>query len=164
MLTRSVLICDNSDKRTRFIFRVLPLQCYEWRPNLQVLTIRLIILRTVFNLSHVYMFGLSAQLCLGQVYTKRNHQPLLFVPTCLQDGTFAPVQCHAETGYCWCVTPVGKPIPNSSVRNARPNCSRRGETWCNRQPKQEALNGNLSLHAALKLLVDARIAFVDGLI
>jgi hypothetical protein len=157
MLTLSVLICDDSDRRTRFIFRVLPLQCYEWRPNLQVQI-------TVFKLSHVCMFGLSVQLCLGQVYTKRNHQPLLFVPTCLQDGTFAPVQCHAETGYCWCVTPAGKPIPNSSVRNARPNCSRRGETWCNWQPKQETLNGNLSLHAALKLLVDARIAFVSALI
>ncbi|KDR07744.1 SPARC-related modular calcium-binding protein 1, partial [Zootermopsis nevadensis] len=45
-------------------------------------------------------------------------------PTCLPDGTFAPVQCHAETGYCWCVTPVGKPIPNSSLHNARPNCRR----------------------------------------
>jgi hypothetical protein len=69
----------------------------------------------------------EVQLCLAQVYTERKHQPLLFVPTCLEDGTFAPVQCHAETGYCWCVTPVGKPIPNSSLRNARPNCSRRGE-------------------------------------
>ncbi|XP_023712550.1 SPARC-related modular calcium-binding protein 2 isoform X4 [Cryptotermes secundus] len=69
----------------------------------------------------------TVQLCLGQVYARRNRQPLLFVPTCLQDGTFAPVQCHAETGYCWCVTPAGKPIPNSSLRNARPNCRRRGK-------------------------------------
>ncbi|GFG37680.1 hypothetical protein Cfor_12164, partial [Coptotermes formosanus] len=68
------------------------------------------------------------QLCLSQLYAKRNrHQPLFFVPTCLDDGTFAPVQCHPETGYCWCVTPAGRPIPKSSVRHSRPNCNRRGK-------------------------------------
>lgn len=77
------------------------------------------------------MFGPAEEkLCSGQVYSKRKHQSLFLVPTCLPDGTFAPVQCHAETGYCWCVTPVGKPIPNSSLHNARPNCRRGGEAWC----------------------------------
>ena len=69
-----------------------------------------------------------ARLCVVQLYDKRRrHQSHFFVPTCLEDGTFAPVQCHPETGYCWCVTPSGKPIPNSSLRHARPNCTRRGE-------------------------------------
>ena len=65
---------------------------------------------------------------MGQLYDKRRrHQSLFFVPTCLEDGTFAPVQCYPEAEYCWCVTPAGKPIPNSSLRHARPNCTRRGE-------------------------------------
>ncbi|XP_014467211.1 PREDICTED: SPARC-related modular calcium-binding protein 2 isoform X4 [Dinoponera quadriceps] len=47
-------------------------------------------------------------------------------PTCRQDGTYAPVQCHAETGYCWCVTPQGRPLPDTSVRHKRPRCLRPG--------------------------------------
>ncbi|XP_069692250.1 SPARC-related modular calcium-binding protein 1 isoform X3 [Periplaneta americana] len=70
----------------------------------------------------------ESQPCLAQVQAERVRQPPLFVPTCLEDGTFAPVQCHADTGYCWCVTPAGKPVPNSSLRNARPNCSARGKS------------------------------------
>nr|CAD7570012.1 unnamed protein product [Timema californicum] len=53
---------------------------------------------------------------------------LRFVPTCLEDGTYAPVQCHAETGFCWCVTQAGKPLPNTSVKFALPNCARRGKS------------------------------------
>ncbi|XP_039287273.1 SPARC-related modular calcium-binding protein 1 [Nilaparvata lugens] len=44
---------------------------------------------------------------------------------CLPDGRFAPVQCHPGTGYCWCVTPNGKPIPNTTRRNRRPKCKAR---------------------------------------
>ena len=82
-----------------------------------------------FKCSYTDTFRLvAARLCVGQLYDKRRrHQPLFIVPTCLKDGTFAPVQCHPQTGYCWCVTPAGKPIPNSSLRHARPNCTRRGE-------------------------------------
>lgn len=43
-------------------------------------------------------------------------------PVCRSDGTYAPVQCHEETGYCWCVTPQGRPLPDTSVRNERPRC------------------------------------------
>ncbi|XP_026297390.1 SPARC-related modular calcium-binding protein 1 isoform X3 [Apis mellifera] len=43
-------------------------------------------------------------------------------PICRSDGTYAPVQCHEETGYCWCVTPQGRPLPDTSVRNERPRC------------------------------------------
>ncbi|XP_032684488.1 SPARC-related modular calcium-binding protein 2 isoform X2 [Odontomachus brunneus] len=47
-------------------------------------------------------------------------------PTCRKDGTYAPVQCHTETGYCWCVTPQGRPLPDTSVRHERPRCLRPG--------------------------------------
>ncbi|XP_054276219.1 SPARC-related modular calcium-binding protein 2 isoform X2 [Macrosteles quadrilineatus] len=50
-----------------------------------------------------------------------------FTPRCLADGRYAPVQCHARTGYCWCVTAQGEPIPNTSVRHAKPRCNRKGK-------------------------------------
>ncbi|XP_015184579.1 PREDICTED: SPARC-related modular calcium-binding protein 2 isoform X2 [Polistes dominula] len=45
-------------------------------------------------------------------------------PVCRPDGTFAPVQCHMETGFCWCVTLQGRPLPNTSVRHQRPRCEK----------------------------------------
>lgn len=57
-----------------------------------------------------------------------NKESSVFVPTCLEDGRYAPIQCHNSTGYCWCVTPSGKPIPNTSVRHSHPTCNRRGKT------------------------------------
>ncbi|XP_076297930.1 SPARC related modular calcium binding-like protein magu isoform X1 [Lasioglossum baleicum] len=47
-------------------------------------------------------------------------------PVCRVDGTYAPVQCHEETGYCWCVTPQGRPLPDTSVRHQRPRCLKPG--------------------------------------
>lgn len=47
-------------------------------------------------------------------------------PVCRPDGTYAPIQCHTETGYCWCVTPQGRPLANSSVRDQKPRCIKSG--------------------------------------
>lgn len=46
----------------------------------------------------------------------------IFVPECQADGNYVEVQCHKGTGYCWCVTDEGKPVPGSSVRYSRPRC------------------------------------------
>uniref|UniRef100_UPI00358EF621 SPARC-related modular calcium-binding protein 1 n=1 Tax=Myxine glutinosa TaxID=7769 RepID=UPI00358EF621 len=46
-----------------------------------------------------------------------------FIPECKDDGTYAQVQCHRSTGYCWCVTGEGRPISGTSVRNSLPKCS-----------------------------------------
>ncbi|XP_062996196.1 SPARC-related modular calcium-binding protein 1-like [Elgaria multicarinata webbii] len=46
-----------------------------------------------------------------------------YVPECREDGTFLQVQCHKQTGYCWCSTPEGKPISGTSVLNETPNCT-----------------------------------------
>ena len=27
------------------------------------------------------------------------------IPTCADDGSYAPQQCSGSTGYCWCVVP-----------------------------------------------------------
>ncbi|KAL0266267.1 UNVERIFIED_CONTAM: hypothetical protein PYX00_008860 [Menopon gallinae] len=51
-----------------------------------------------------------------------------FMPKCLNNGLYAPVQCHRETGYCWCVTPNGKPIQNTPELNPNPRCSKKLKT------------------------------------
>ena len=34
------------------------------------------------------------------------------------------MQCYKSTGYCWCVEEAsGRPIPGTSVKNERPDCS-----------------------------------------
>ncbi|XP_051502601.1 SPARC-related modular calcium-binding protein 1-like isoform X8 [Myxocyprinus asiaticus] len=53
----------------------------------------------------------------------KRPQESIFIPECNDDGTFAQVQCHTLTGYCWCVTVDGKPISGSSVQNKTPVCS-----------------------------------------
>ncbi|XP_049754495.1 SPARC-related modular calcium-binding protein 1 isoform X3 [Elephas maximus indicus] len=53
----------------------------------------------------------------------KKPQEAVFVPECGEDGSFTQVQCHTYTGYCWCVTPDGKPISGSSVQNKTPVCS-----------------------------------------
>ncbi|XP_048341749.1 SPARC-related modular calcium-binding protein 1 isoform X1 [Sphaerodactylus townsendi] len=53
----------------------------------------------------------------------KKPQEAVFIPECSEDGSFTQVQCHTYTGYCWCVTPDGKPISGSSVQNKTPVCS-----------------------------------------
>lgn len=47
-------------------------------------------------------------------------------PSCRPDGTYAPVQCHQITNYCWCVTPQGRNVPNTAVRHRKPRCGKTG--------------------------------------
>ncbi|XP_013888978.1 SPARC-related modular calcium-binding protein 1 [Austrofundulus limnaeus] len=54
--------------------------------------------------------------------SRRPHDST-FIPECNGDGTYAQVQCHTQTGYCWCVNVDGKPVSGSSVRNKTPVCS-----------------------------------------
>ncbi|CAH1262907.1 SMOC1 [Branchiostoma lanceolatum] len=69
----------------------------------------------------------------GRCHRERSHaqeldrRPMvgIFIPECNEDGSYAEVQCHTSTGYCWCVTREGKPVPNSSVRYQKPTCSGR---------------------------------------
>ncbi|XP_041986637.1 SPARC-related modular calcium-binding protein 2 isoform X2 [Aricia agestis] len=57
-----------------------------------------------------------------------------FVPRCRADGTYAAVQCAAGAASgCWCVTPDGKPLPDTSVRNGRPDCTRTGKSQTKRR-------------------------------
>lgn len=40
---------------------------------------------------------------------------------------FIQVQCHVYTGYCWCVTPNGRPISGTAVAHKTPRCP--GKTY-----------------------------------
>ncbi|KAL1226880.1 putative SPARC-like protein-related modular calcium-binding protein [Trichinella spiralis] len=51
----------------------------------------------------------------------------LFIPECEPDGSFSSVQCHKSTGYCWCVTTAGKPIPGTSTQFKKPMCLAQGK-------------------------------------
>ncbi|XP_060061156.1 SPARC-related modular calcium-binding protein 2 isoform X2 [Erinaceus europaeus] len=46
----------------------------------------------------------------------------VFIPECNEDGTYSQVQCHSYTGYCWCVTPDGRPVSGSAVALKTPHC------------------------------------------
>jgi len=59
-----------------------------------------------------------------------------FIPECNEDGRFAEIQCHQGTGYCWCVTPDGKPIPGSSIRHTKPNCKSQSKSSPSRRSPQ----------------------------
>uniref|UniRef100_A0A674IHU2 SPARC related modular calcium binding 1 n=1 Tax=Terrapene triunguis TaxID=2587831 RepID=A0A674IHU2_9SAUR len=48
----------------------------------------------------------------------RGHLPCASLPT--------QVQCHRQTGYCWCATAEGQPVSGTSVLNQTPNCT---GTW-----------------------------------
>ncbi|XP_074873010.1 SPARC-related modular calcium-binding protein 1-like isoform X2 [Carettochelys insculpta] len=53
----------------------------------------------------------------------RRQADSTYVPECSEDGSFLQVQCHRQTGYCWCVTAEGKPISGTSLLNQTPNCT-----------------------------------------
>jgi hypothetical protein len=51
--------------------------------------------------------------------------PLLlgaYKPSCDEDGTYSPVQCHGSTGYCWCAFSDGTEWPGTKVRG-QPDCT-----------------------------------------
>lgn len=47
----------------------------------------------------------------------------IFIPKCNADGTFAEIQCHEPSQYCWCVSANdGKPLPGTSTKDGTPKC------------------------------------------
>ncbi|XP_010832182.1 PREDICTED: SPARC-related modular calcium-binding protein 2 [Bison bison bison] len=52
----------------------------------------------------------------------RRELQQVFIPECSDDGTYSQVQCHSYTGYCWCVTPNGRPIGGTAVAHKTPRC------------------------------------------
>lgn len=72
--------------------------------------------------------------CLQHLEFARSRTPKAndkswYIPTCEPDGSFAPVQCHENTGFCWCVDTNGQPVSNTTVRrkrNGKIRCIRHG--------------------------------------
>uniref|UniRef100_A0AC11D2A3 SPARC related modular calcium binding 2 n=1 Tax=Ovis aries TaxID=9940 RepID=A0AC11D2A3_SHEEP len=52
----------------------------------------------------------------------RRELQQVFIPECSEDGTYSQIQCHSYTGYCWCVTPNGRPISGTAVAHKTPRC------------------------------------------
>uniref|UniRef100_A0A8C2PQA1 Thyroglobulin type-1 domain-containing protein n=1 Tax=Cyprinus carpio TaxID=7962 RepID=A0A8C2PQA1_CYPCA len=68
----------------------------------------------------------------------RSDSFAVFIPECKADGTYTEVQCHNQTGYCWCSSPDGIPVSGSSVLHLRPNCT--GESCLRAQSTRDAIN------------------------
>ncbi|CAL4071055.1 unnamed protein product, partial [Meganyctiphanes norvegica] len=47
----------------------------------------------------------------------------VFVPRCNPDGTYASVQCHEYSGFCWCARLDGKVIVGTIKEGHQPDCS-----------------------------------------
>uniref|UniRef100_A0A8C2WLX3 Thyroglobulin type-1 domain-containing protein n=1 Tax=Cyclopterus lumpus TaxID=8103 RepID=A0A8C2WLX3_CYCLU len=64
--------------------------------------------------------------CLRLRAPSSSWQEERFVPECTADGRYSPAQCHAATGYCWCVrVDSGRPLPGTSTRFPSPSLSTR---------------------------------------
>ncbi|XP_044023424.1 SPARC-related modular calcium-binding protein 1 isoform X5 [Siniperca chuatsi] len=74
----------------------------------------------------------------------RRPQESMFIPECNEDGTFAQVQCHTLTGYCWCVTSDGKPVSGSSVHNRTPVCSGNFREFMGTHAETSGLSGSVT--------------------
>ncbi|XP_013189131.1 SPARC-related modular calcium-binding protein 1 [Amyelois transitella] len=77
----------------------------------------------------------SCLIALRYAMSARTGRRATFVPRCRADGTYAPVQCAAAgtAAGCWCVTPEGKTLPDTAVRNGRPDCTRTGKSHTRRR-------------------------------
>lgn len=67
----------------------------------------------------------------------------VFMPQCQSDGSYEPLQCHDKLGYCWCVTPQGRPLPHLAVTavgatGKKPNCTRPAKTRRGSGPRGSA--------------------------
>ncbi|XP_064113685.1 SPARC-related modular calcium-binding protein 2-like isoform X3 [Macrobrachium nipponense] len=93
---------------------------------------------------------------------------LVHVPTCLPDGSYAPVQCHNFTLFCWCSTVNGQIISETITKNKMPQClgnrtsapppepPQQGKSEGKRRENIEARTTLLSLSVATSVPGDAR--------
>ncbi|KAF2356153.1 Kazal domain [Trinorchestia longiramus] len=66
----------------------------------------------------------------------------VYVPECLPNGFFEPMQCHTDTGFCWCVLPDGTLIGESAngARIKDLNCTASAQTAVQRRRPQVEQN------------------------
>ncbi|KAG1932663.1 SPARC-related modular calcium-binding protein [Pimephales promelas] len=88
----------------------------------------------------------------------RSDSLAVFIPICDDDGSYAEVQCHTQTGFCWCSSADGMPVSGSSVLHLRPNCTERAVP--DPVPTTEDSLRNCE-HERLSLLAEASIQGSD---
>lgn len=74
---------------------------------------------------HVCMQGVSPSPLCSHLRDQVLNSSLVgaYAPQCEDDGSFTVAQCHASTGYCWCVaSDTGAPI-SDLIRFKMPQCS-----------------------------------------
>ncbi|XP_045132753.1 SPARC-related modular calcium-binding protein 1-like isoform X3 [Portunus trituberculatus] len=89
----------------------------------------------------------------------------VYVPNCQEDGSYAPLQCHNFTRYCWCSSLDGIPIQETVQSGTLPTCPDRhreaprttappagagksGKEVVSNPAREESLNTLLSLSTA----------------
>lgn len=78
-----------------------------------------------FGLLKNYWFYIEKQPCWVDQTIKSvdpTRTPDSYMPRCKADGTYFRIQCHKKEGFCWCVTPAGKVVPNTIVQGQKPKC------------------------------------------
>lgn len=69
-----------------------------------------------------------------------SQAPGAFAPQCNPDGSFSMTQCHASTGFCWCVNDAGLELAGTQQGPGQgiPDCASRVLTPCQLQVSQSA--------------------------
>ncbi|XP_048581312.1 uncharacterized protein LOC5512067 isoform X7 [Nematostella vectensis] len=62
----------------------------------------------------------------------------VFSPSCEDDGNYTNIQCHSQTGYCWCVNQDGNELWGSRTRGQQPDCKAFEDTvtQCSKEQKE----------------------------
>ncbi|MCP9264454.1 hypothetical protein DINM_022544 [Dirofilaria immitis] len=80
-------------------------------------------------------------------YGEKMNSSEVYVPECnATDGSYATIQCHKSTGYCWCVTRFGRPLPSTSKRYGIPNCHLLQKTKIGRRSHRKSNGDAISLN------------------
>ena len=83
------------------------------------------------------------QLLLNQI-TRNTSLIGAYVPQCNSDGSFSSVQCHASTGYCWCVNvQTGEPA-SGVIRFGRQECASMSTSFLPPSPSPKLLSSPFS--------------------
>ncbi|VDM99944.1 unnamed protein product [Thelazia callipaeda] len=59
------------------------------------------------------------------------------------------LQCHKSTGYCWCVTRLGRPLPSTSTRYGMPNCHILQKTKIGRRSQRKSNGDSINLNGMI---------------
>ena len=84
-------------------------------------------LRFQFILFFLFSFSYNQDCCEAEEIAMNDCEGMTgcYIPQCLQDCSWEPMQCWASTGYCWCVDDNGVEIEGTSTPSWQgfPDCS-----------------------------------------